>query len=318
MIETAKSEATKNILNLVLTNAHRISKRAGIGWAFLDELCTLISHTYAIAGANPNQLSRAVQEHGDRLNHLIISVEPSGAYFDLGMLINCIEQSNCLKITIGCQLPQELRDKNWLKWAKSWGGELQYAGYSNIAVNLSAGIRSILGAKRPWVSAISASTIENQAFPLSNLKHEFGFSAYLGNLVKQNTAVLFNRTQGKIIEQLPAINWAGQAIEFYDVEEPAHAHAILEECAGKQFYSVVLICDPNKLSRYAELNMVDEIYHHIAIANSKDRNIDTAEFLKLENWTIMSSDVVGNCIRMSMKRNDNIPQLDAYLRNRLN
>ncbi|MES2826348.1 MAG: hypothetical protein V4732_22340 [Pseudomonadota bacterium] len=319
MIKTETNELTKHTLNLVLFNAYRIAKRASIGWALLDDANNLLIYSSVMAGTSPTKLSNTVKEYAATLNHLILSVEPGTSYCDPQELTRHIESSNCLKITIAYQMPQELRDTHWLKWVKDWEGNVDYAGYSGFAENLTAGIRSVLRVRRPWVSAVCASTMENQTLPLYNLQHEFGFNVYLDNLAKQNSAIIFNQTQKKIIEQLPAINWAGQAIDFYTAEESTHIDTILKECARKQYYSVLILCDPNKLSDYAEQNMVDEIYHHIAITNAEPGKMaNTHEFLKLDNWTIISSDVVGNSIRMNIKRNDNIPQLDESLRNRLN
>lgn len=319
MIETDTSESIENTLNLVFINAYRVSRRASIGWALLDDGNGLLTHNSMMAGANLSTLPEAIKEFGDSLDHLLLSVEPGRPYCDLQSLIHQIELSNCLRITIGYRLPQGIRDVNWTEWVDNWHGEVSYSPHVGVGEKLASGIRSILLANRPWVTAISASTIENQHLGLTHLLNEFGFRAYLDNLVVQSGAILYSPTQQGILETLPRINRAGQVIDIHEVEDASKISCILKECALRQRYSVLLLCDPNMLSRCAELNMVDEIYHHIAIANMKQKNkVSTPEFLKLENWTIASSDVVGNCIRMSIKRNDNLPRIDDRLRRKLN
>lgn len=319
MIVKSENPNTERALDLAIAMATKSSKRAGFGWVLLNDIGVPLAHDGTIAGLNTSGLVESIKKHSERLNNIILTADPCNHYCNVEALIRAIETSNCMQITIARALPEATNDLRWGDWSDSWPGQVCYPQRSFIADNLTAGIRSLLSKGRPWLTAISASTIENHTISLIQLAHEFGFQSYINNLARQNRIILFSSSQRAIIEHLPNTNSGGERIAMIEVNKQMTVAAALDYCSDQKYLSALLFCDPNELSEYAEKELVDEIDHHIAMPTKGMQNmVDTPEFLRLNNWVINSCEIVGNSIRVNIRNSKVATQQQSKSRHRLN
>jgi hypothetical protein len=319
MRTTDVDDKIEGILNLLFAKSRQVSSRSSIGWALLDDNNAILHSNSIIAGTSVDSLPNSIKQFRSRLSHLVLTIEPGHPFFDVVAMTTQIETSNCMQITAGYELPEELKDSTWLDWERKWPGKVEYFRHSKVAKNICSGIRNYLLFNRPWVTAISASTIGNQSLQLINLRSEFGFTSYLESLTKQCGAVLYTENQSEIVGSLPRFNQSDRKVDFSPADNIDQLVKSLEKCNHNHQYSVLLLCDAGLLTQCTNLNLVDEINHHIAISCLPLENKPVPPgFLSLDDWTLINSDIVGNCIRMKIKKREGTLLADPASRNRLN
>jgi hypothetical protein len=302
---TKKSSGTLELgaMNLALTSAQNMSDRAGLGWCLIDENETVLTHGSAMHGIETQRLAFSVSRYKATLDHLFITCEPLGKLFESGPLIQYINESACTKISIAFKADEALVDADWLAWIKSWKGEVNYNTTSGIAQNLLAGASSIKRIERPWVIALCASDINNQSIPLADLHREFGFIAYVINLVNQSRAFIYDSTQSELVDKVPTENNIDEAVEFFEISNNNNLISILRYCASQGRCNVVIASDMKQLSELIRLELVDEIVYHIALTSPQETpRPDHPTGLDLGSWTLISTDTVGKSVRMRLKK----------------
>lgn len=312
-MKTLPAEHAKNLttdaINLALTRAQNLSKRAAIGWSLLDGFEETLKCDATLAGLDKQKLARAIREHQHRLEHLFISIEPVAGIFDITELITAIEASQCSHLTVGRRLPDEIADKRWRAWENSWSGEVDYLSYNHVAEHLSFGITHIKKHQRPWVIAVSAANFTGASLPLQNFIDEFGFLHYVTDLVEQSRALLFCHSQLEFIPSIPDCNVVEEPLEIFEIFDQNNIRSILQYCAKEERCSVMVLCDMPMLGYLINENMVDEIVHHISnidcagiIDDDHEVGAMTQTFLNLNDWKLLSSSVAGNCSRVVLRK----------------
>lgn len=290
-------------MNLALTSAHNMSARSGLGWCLVDENETLLTHGSAMHGIETQRLAFSIARYRTSLDHLFITCEPLGKLFESGPLIHRINESTCTRISIAFKADEVLVDPDWLSWIKNWKGQVNYNTTSGIAQNLLAGASNVKRIERPWVIVLCAADMNNQSIPLADLHQEFGFIAYVINLVRQSRAFIYNTAQGAFIDKIPTENNIDEAVDFFEINDNDNLLSILRYCAAQGRCNVVIASDIKQLSELIRLNMVDEIVYHMALISPQDTpKSDHPIGLDLGDWSLISTDSVGNSVRMRLKK----------------
>lgn len=320
--ENAKN-VTNDAINLALSRAKNLSKRAGISWVLLDAHEQILKCDAVIAGLEKSKLIRTIREYQYSLDHLFISMEPVTGAFDVADLIAAINASQCNHITIGYRHSDDLADKSWRAWENSWLGEVDYLSVNIVAEHLGYGITNIRKYQRPWVIAVSAANFTGLSLPLQNFTNEFGFSHYVNSLVQQNRALLYCQSQKDFLVSLPDANGMEEPLELFEIFDQKNIQSIFHYCAKEERCSVIVLCDMPLLGYLINENIVDEIVHHISNINDTTSADDhhkvgemTQTFFNLNDWTLLSSSVVGNCSRVVLRKQ--LPTTERKLRHRLN
>ncbi len=273
-----------------------------------------MSSNAIMAGMYKADMAESIARCQGNFKTLILTVDLCLGFCDIRRVTDEVEDSNCTSVIIAHKLPEHVSDGYWKRWIRTWEGEVVYTRYSYLAENLSVGMRSMGDKGRPWVTAVSASTIESRDIALVELNSEFGFLAHVSNLVRESRAILFNPGQKDLLERLPRINNGGEELRLFEVTCQESMWTAMEHCFLDKRYSVVLLDDPNQLSLYAAEDLIDEIYHHITISSddSAKKASSALGFLKLRDWTILSSEVVGNCMRMNIRSSASLPKRSSH------
>ena len=327
LAENAKNHTT-DAINLALSRAQNLSKRAGVGWALMDSHDEILKCDAVIAGLDKSKLIRAIREYQHTLDHLFISIEPVGGAFEVAELINIINASQCSHVTIGHRHSDEYADKTWRSWEDTWSGEIDYLSVNTVAEHLGYGITNIRKYQRPWVIAVSAANFTGLSLPLQNFVNEFGFLHYLSNLVQQNRALLYSPSQRNFLASIPDTNSMEEPLELFEIFDEDNIHSILHYCAREERCSVVVLCDMPMLGYLINKNLVDEIVHHISNIgepvngglalheNHPQVGTMTQTFFNLNDWKLLSSSVAGNCSRVVLRKQ--LPATESTLRRGLN
>lgn len=320
--ENAKN-LTNDAINLALSRAQNLSKRAGISWALLDTQEEILKCDAVIAGLDKSKLIRTIREYQHTLDHLFISMEPVTGAFDVADLISVINASQCNHITIGFRHSDDLADKSWRAWENNWLGVIDYLSVNTIAEHLGYGITNIRKYQRPWVIAVSAANFTGLSLPLQNFINEFGFLHYLNGLVQQNRALLYCHSQKDFLTSLPDSNSMEEPLEIFEIFDQNNIQSIFQYCAKEERCSAIVLCDMPLLGYLINKSMVDEIVHHISnmdgatIADDHNKAGEiTQTFFNLNDWTLLSSSVVGNCSRVVLRKQ--LPATELKLRHGLN
>lgn len=298
--------ATRDVINLVLKNAHNTSERSGVGWALLDMEGKLLTHGSIMAGIEVKRPAIAVARFKDRLHHLILSTEPVPGLLAAETLIASLDASACVEITVCHRLDDDVADPLWREWLTNWNGHVDFSISSGTAQSLVAGIIKVRRQNRPWVTAMCAASLENRSLPLIRLIDEFGFKAYFKDLIQKSRAHLIESFQREILEHLPEENKMDELVEVYEVSDVALVKTILKFAASEKRCNVVLSCGLKLLADLIEEDLVDEIIHHIAISSGHDLDHAMTHSYNLEKWHLIASNSVGNCTRIQLQKKEDI------------
>jgi hypothetical protein len=92
-------------------------------------------------------------------------------------------------------------------------------------------------------------------------------------------------------------------VEFFEIDDTDNLRSILRYCASQGRCNVVIASDMKQLSELIRLDMVDEIVYHIALSSQHETPSPAHPTgLDLGNWTLISTDTVGNSVRMRLKK----------------
>lgn len=291
-----------NAMNLAMTHAQKLSRRSGIGWVLLDRDNNHLFNGGVIAGADPWRLAANVERFREKISSLILTIEPMAGLVDQKKLIAAVENSNCDTLVIGRKIQTSFTPAAWHDWLENWRGRVFYLPTTGQDPDLAAGPQQVFSRNRPWVTCVSAADIYGNSMALSGFQEEFGVSAYLGELASQSRAVLYAPAQESVAGLLPEDNFADEGQEFFAVEDAGAVAAILQHCAAERRCSVVIFCDLPLLASLMQENLVDEVAHHIAVAN-----YDCLESavplprLPLQGWQQISCAAAGNCTRIHLR-----------------
>lgn len=289
-------------MNLAITHAQKLSRRAGIGWVLLDSTCHPIFNGGVIAGADPWRLAANIERFRENVSTLLLTVEPIAGLVDQRKLIAAVENSNCELLVIGRRIQTSFTSSAWHDWISRWRGRVMYMPMHGQDQDLTSGPQQVFMHNRPWVTCISAADIYGNSMALSAFEHEFGVAAYLGEIANQSRAVLYSAGQASLLRHLPEENFAEEGQEFFEVEDAGSVAAILQHCATERRCSVVIFTDLQLLASLLQKNLVDEITHHIAVANYDCLESATPlPKLPLQGWQQISCTAAGNCTRIHLR-----------------
>lgn len=296
-------------INLAVSRAMNLSKRAAIGWALIDQDKQILHFDACMAGLDAGKLESSIRQFGRQATELFISSEPTALTFNIVQLTSAIEESNIKSIVIGKGLAATLSNDRWRSWVAIWSGSVAELPYNPIIDKLSLGIQLLQTSKRPWVTSVTCGDFAGRSMPLANLIQEFDFLNYLSNLVKQSRALLVTHTQKDMVSYLPTENYANEPVEIFEIHDLANINAILQHCVNELRCSLVVLADMRLLSNLLKRDLVDEVIHHLA------NNHETQSFipptvettLDLNGWKLLSSSAVGQCGRMIYGKPDAFP-----------
>lgn len=322
----AEKKSIEKIVTLALTKANAMSRRAGIGWAAIDKEGNLILCDATIAGLETARLAHRVERNSEKLDHLIMTLEPAQGVYRTGDLINSIENSHCSTITIAHQLTNGLADPIWRNWCTQWRGKINYLKETHAASSLALGVQNTKAKQRPWVTAICAANVSGMSLPLSQLADEFGFKDYIANHVMQSRALMYSTDQTEVIAHIPGFNALEEPLEPYEIYNKDSIRTLLNYFAKEMRCSVTVLCDLNTISHLIEHDLVDEIAYHIAGFDKNDainqdvnRNALSKSSINLSGWQLLSCSPVGGCCRMVLCKHDNADiEMPDYLQLGLN
>lgn len=321
IIGTTKSSLEK-IISLALTKATAISRRAGVGWAAIDKSGSLILCDATIAGLETAKLAHRVERNSERLDHLIMTLEPAPGVYRTRDLINSIENSNCSTITIAHQLANGIADPIWREWREQWSGKINYLTESHAASSLAQGVQSTKVKRRPWVTAICAANVAGISLPLKQLVDEFGFKDYIATHVMQSRALMYSIDQAEIIARIPGFNTLEEPFEPFEIYSKDRIRTLLNYFANEMRCSATVLCNLNTISYLIEYDLVDEIVYHIAgfdKNNTVNQDALSTASIDLSGWQLLSCSPVGGCCRMVLGRNNNAGiEMPDYLQLGLN
>lgn len=288
--------------NLVLSRARHLSKRAAIGWSIVDCNANTLVYDACMPGLDCGRLSSTITQFEHEAKELFLSCEPVYHACDVDQLCEAIENSSIDTLTVGKEFAHRILGNTWQTWLDGWNGTLHTLPYNPVIEKLSCGIEMAYSANRPWLTAVTAASFYGVSQPLTNLVDEFDFLNYLSILTQQSRAILHTPDQHEIIEHLPEENFLGEPTEIFETYSPRTVRPILQHCANESRCSALIFCDLPFLSWLITQGLVDEIIHHIRKpeANfSSAPSVQPNTLLNLKNWQLNSSDLVGDCSRLS-------------------
>lgn len=298
------SSCSDETLELLLTNTGNTSSRSSFGWVLLDQAGARLHHGSVMAGIETLRPSTIIDNYHDSIHHILLSSEPQSGAINTQAIINSIESSSCKHITLAHSYPLETADKTWTSWTSSWQGEIHTLSPSYSAARLASGISSIKTFNRPWVTVVSVNSFQNNSLPFISLRNEFGVFADVEELVRQCRCVIYCTSQKHVIDLLPDTNHMDEYTEFFEVNDAITASKILSYCASEFRGNALLFTDNTMLHELIDNNLVDEIIHHTVLTKTHDDELQPdSGFPDLPNWELCASSMLGNCNRVTLKRN---------------
>jgi len=310
-MELKTDKARQEAMNLALMSAMNKSNRSGFGWVLLDEEVKRLSSGSFVIGQDDNTdlLINSIRDYIDELSHLIITCDPVIAFIDVEALCDVLELSSCRTVTIGYH-DNLINNEKWTQWQHDWSGEVLYMPPTQVSERLNAGPKKLIKSHYPWLTGLSISAVSGHAMAFSDLSHEFGFNAFLKELANKSRAVLFTPSQENIISILEGKNLNLESHCFYQVESLGEVIAALNECVLQQRTNVLLFSDLRFLQTVIQAELCDEIIHHIGFESvEKERAEEQPVISPFENWSIVNSEVVGQCVRLTLGHLDEIKNL---------
>lgn len=312
-------QSTLAAVNLALQSAHNKAPRAAVGWAVLDSDENILSHGSVMAGIETQRAAMSVARFNSKIDHFVLTCEPSPGFFVSEKLRENLENSTCRAITIAHKLDPQLLDTEWLRWKQNSDLSVQCLQGSQLAKRLVSGLESVRTKYRPWVSVVSSAYMNNKPAPLTIFSEEFGFTSFVGCLVSQSRAHLVQHAQAAIVECLPEDNTMDELVDIFEVNTLDEVRSILRYCVQENRFSVLLSCDADFLAQLVTEDLVDEIYHHISIkAQCEASNIQSPPYINLNQWSLINTHTVGDAVRLQLQKKNDIPELFGELGNRLN
>lgn len=291
-----------SMINLALTRARDLSRRAGIGWALIDDNQQLLHYDACMAGLDAGKLESTIRQYGDRASELFISSEPTTVTFDLNRLTQIIETSSIQSIRIGRGFNGSIVDSEWRRWLQNWKGSVIQMPFNPVIEKLSLGIQLLHSSRRPWVTSVTAADLSGKSRSMSAFIQEFDFLNYIAVLARQSRAVLVSPAQQDLIEHLPEDNHANEPLEYFEIFDDGNVEAILRHCANEYRCSILVLADIPLLSHLLNQGLVDEVVHHLTNNSHEHYGENEPHMahspLKLDGWKLQSSSVVGHCNRM--------------------
>lgn len=291
--------------NLVLLRARHLSKRAAIGWSIIDSNANMLVYDAFMPGLECGRLSNTITQFEHEAKELFLSCEPVHHACNVEHLCESIENSSIDTLVVGKEFEHRILGNHWQTWLGGWKGTLNTLPYNPVIDKLSCGIEMACTANRPWLTAVTAASFYGVSQPLSNLVDEFDFLNYLSILTQQSRAILHTPDQHDIIDRLPQENFLGEPTEIFETYSPQTVRPILQHCTNESRCSALIFCDLPFLSWLISQNLVDEIIHHIRKPEASIASAPTVQantLLNLKHWQLHSSDIVGDCSRLSFIR----------------
>jgi len=299
--------------DIAINKARTLSKRAALGWSIIDQESELATAAASMLGLDCGHLEQSIAQYAHQATELFLCFEPPESATNA--ITQAIEQSEIQRITLGKALND---NPAWTQWLQQWPGSQEVLPYNPVVDKLSYGYHSIRQQQRPWVTSITAASLSGFSQPLANLAPEFDFVNYIANLSQQSRAVIYTLDQQPLLDLLPDENYAGEPLELFEVGRVDALKGIYRHCAQEMRCSVLLVCNMPMLHQVLETFQVDEVVHHLVKNDVRPlkAEVDAHPSLDMENWTLTSSAVVGQCSRVVYARQAD--RVAALLGSRLN
>jgi hypothetical protein len=304
---TNTERAVKEAMNFALTAALKKSPRSGFGWVLLDGQGRYLDSNSMIIGADLLKLSMSVEKFALTFRHLVLTSDPVTAMIDQERLIQALASSECKTITIGfCSDVQ--RDTPWQQWLSTWKGKVYNLPHTQLTEMLSAGPNKVLLNGLPWLTSISTANLHGAPLKLIEFKNEFGFSAYIRELANQSSVILYTASQKDILECLDKKNFSEADQLICEVDSLPRLESILRYCAMEKRTSAVILCDIEFLQQLVCAGKCDEIVHHLGLISAEPADVLLQQWtIPFDLWSIITSDAIGKCLRLVLRRNKTDP-----------
>lgn len=311
-------------LNAALSKAVNLSSRSSIAWALIDTDSNLIAYDAIKAGSNSSTLANAILENSHNSKKLYISVEPTSGFFDLNELTKTIEQSSIKEIVLGHKLTSTAEDKNWATWCEEWGGEIRFSVHPGVSNKISLGIEKLKRFNLPWITAVTAANLSGAPLKLNDLVNDFGFISFVNDLRHQASVIMVSSNQNDFFESLTSKDILDNHVECYSILDVNKVRSILKHCATEYRSHAVIFCDMQTLAFLIDNDLVDEIVHHTKniesnknFSNIQQYHQQSDALLKLKDWNLLQSSVVGDCSQTILSRQV-FEDESGFLKGRLN
>jgi hypothetical protein len=320
--QQSSQQAVREAMNIALTAALRKSNRAALGWALLDREYRFLAANSLIIGADEALLYAQLQQYAAKLYHLCLTTDPVTALLDPERLIEAIEASGCRQLTFSAAsatVSPSSAAKRWQQWQTQWqtqpGCRIHILPATQITEKLIAGAQKAERRGLPWLTSVSSGNWHGAELPLTEFVDEFGFSAFLQTLVNQASAILYTASQQHIVPLLPTKNYAKQEQLICEISSLSQLESVLRYCVSQKRTNAVIFCDLPFLQQLVHQQQCDEIVYHLGLVSRQTVAAPQWQ-IPFEQWSIVSSDAIGKCLRIVLQqsRSDN-PLMDISLAN---
>lgn len=303
MKSTNTEHAVKEAMNFALTSALKKSPRSGFSWVLLDGQGRYLESDSMIIGSDMLKLATSIERYSSSFRHLVLTADPVTAMIDQQRLIQALAASECKSITIGfCAAVQ--RDTPWQQWLLTWDGKVYNLPHTQLTEMLSAGPNKVLLNGLPWLTSISTANLHGAPLKLIEFKNEFGFSAYIRELANQSSVILYTASQKDILECLDKKNFSEEEQLICEVDSLARLESVLRYCAMDKRTSAVILCDIEFLQQLVCAGKCDEIVHHLGLISAESADVQLQQWtIPFDLWSIITSDAIGKCLRLVLRRN---------------
>lgn len=305
-------KAFSDALSLTLNTSRSLAPRAAIGWCLLDTEEHVIACDATMAGAASTKLIHCLRQHAEHCQQLLLTLEPVQGIVNGRELIQVLDSSSCQQINIAHQMESRYLDADWLRWKKTWSGELHYLAQSYVAGQLAAGIESVKQYRRPWVVAVCAADWFGRSLSLQDQCEGFAMKEQLNHYASQSRAVLFTPEQHAFVANLPEANSINEPIVPFEIYDFHALESLLNYWASEYRCNCVVYTNTHTLGYLLEQELVDEVIYYLADADNNSRLVDTSSMqalptMNFTGWQTTSCSKAGDGCRLVLRRKSVAP-----------
>jgi hypothetical protein len=281
----------QNKISDILNDASNLLSRATISWGLFSEDETVLASGYILAGSSLDKFYQQIEEFGQSVDVIYLSIEPFLGGFDSHILVEMIKAFNISLIYIGSKAPVSLQCSQWQNWKGLNQQKIIECEYSNFLTRMSRAFTRIETVQRPWVTAITAADIGGRACNLASLTEEFGFIRSIKHVLcgtnriicLADESIFLNRMSDRYnSEDLPPV------VIIQNHEDINH---YLTQCIDEGVFSVCLLAGSRSIGPMIENNLIDELIHHWVVTLNIDHNpVNSVQFaMPFDQWKMVSS-----------------------------
>lgn len=288
-IAEAHSQFPKELL-FTLDKALNASKRSGWAWSQTRNNSRICSGS----GMFGYPVSMSLTRMGSQAEAgaLYLSAPPHSGFITLDELILTLQAANIRELNIPC-----ISSPWWF-----FGKQQDVAVEQGIAINrfpvkdighqVYYGPYSLVTKKRPWITCVTATSMNGDNVDMQLFSHDFGFNQRIHQRVLSSHAVIIDSSVSNRPYQA-LCNSAGSELLLHQYQNQPKLHTFLSHLAKLQLSTAVIIVNYDTSMQLLNAGLVDELLITYQLLDCQYTQPARPHLANLNGWTMIDSHLLS-------------------------